>query len=111
VGETRSLVVNIKRTPLECHGSGISHWSYSNTGYVVLGILTSKLAGMHWSEFQKQRIFEPLEMTTARVICESDIVANPSGAESGGRGEHPPSPTPGRIPFRSMLQKEIASQL
>jgi len=53
-----------------------TQWSYSNTGYTILGILTSKLADMHWSEFQKQRIFEPAGMTTARVISESDIVKN-----------------------------------
>lgn len=53
-----------------------SQWSYCNTGYMILGILTSKLTDMHWSEFQKQRIFEPAGMTTARVISESDIVKN-----------------------------------
>jgi len=53
-----------------------SQWSYCNTGYMILGILTSKLTGMHWSEFQKQRIFEPAGMTTARGISESDIVKN-----------------------------------
>jgi CubicO group peptidase (beta-lactamase class C family) len=42
-----------------------SQWSYCDTGYMILGILTSKLAGMHWSEYQKQRIFEPAGMTTA----------------------------------------------
>ena len=62
------------RVPLEFEPG--TQWSYSNTGYMVLGILTSKLAGMHWSKFQKLRIFEPLGMTTARVIRESDIVEN-----------------------------------
>jgi CubicO group peptidase (beta-lactamase class C family) len=62
------------KVPLEFEPG--TQWSYSNTGYTVLGILTSKLADMHWSEFQKQRIFEPLGMTTARVISESEIVMN-----------------------------------
>lgn len=53
-----------------------SQWSYSNSGYLVLGILTSKLSGKHWSEFQKERIFAPLGMTTTQVITESDIVKN-----------------------------------
>lgn len=51
-----------------------TQWSYSNSGYAILGVLTSKLAGMHWSEFQRQRIFAPLGMTTTRVITEADIV-------------------------------------
>ena len=65
-----------------------SQWSYCNTGYMILGILTSKLTDMHWSEFQKQRIFEPAGMTTARVISESDIIKNRAdGYERNEEGE------------------------
>ena len=65
-----------------------SQWSYCNTGYMILGILTSKLTGMHWSEFLKQRIFEPAGMTTARGISESDIVKNRAdGYEKNEEGE------------------------
>jgi CubicO group peptidase (beta-lactamase class C family) len=53
-----------------------TQWSYSNSGYVTLGLLTSRLAGMHWSAFQAERLFEPLGMATARVISERDIVEN-----------------------------------
>ncbi len=53
-----------------------TQWSYSNSGYVTLGLLTSKLAGQHWSEFQAERLFRPLGMTTTRVISEKDIVRN-----------------------------------
>jgi len=53
-----------------------TQWSYSNSGYLVLGLLTSKLAGKHWSEFQKERIFVPLGMTTTQVISERDLVKN-----------------------------------
>ena len=65
-----------------------SQWSYSNTGYLILGILTSELTGMHWSEFLKQRIFEPAGMTTARLISESDIIKNRAdGYERNEEGE------------------------
>jgi CubicO group peptidase (beta-lactamase class C family) len=51
-------------------------WSYSNSGYVVLGALIGKLAGgAHWSAFMAQRIFGPAGMTSARLISEADIVA------------------------------------
>ena len=53
-----------------------TQWSYSNSGYLILGLLTSKLAGKHWSEFQAERLFVPLGMTTTRVITEKDIVRN-----------------------------------
>jgi len=65
-----------------------SQWGYSNTGYLILGILASELTGMHWSEFLKQRIFEPAGMTTARVISESDIIKNRAdGYERNADGE------------------------
>lgn len=32
-----------------------TQWSYSNSGYLILGLLSSKLAGKHWSEFQAER--------------------------------------------------------
>ena len=65
-----------------------SQWSYCNAGYMILGILTSKLTDMHWSEFLKQRIFEPAGMTTARVISESDIIKNRAdGYERNEEGE------------------------
>ena len=62
----------IKRIPIEFEPG--TQWSYSNTGYLLLGILTSRLAGKHWSEFLAERLFEPLGMTTTRVISERDIV-------------------------------------
>jgi len=65
-----------------------SQWSYCNTGYIILGVLTSKLTGMHWSAFLKQRILEPAGMTTARVISEADIIKNRAdGYERNEEGE------------------------
>jgi CubicO group peptidase (beta-lactamase class C family) len=65
-----------------------TQWSYSNSGYLILGLLTTKLAGEHWSEFQSQRIFKPLGMDTTRVISEADIVPNRSaGYELDAKGE------------------------
>lgn len=65
-----------------------TQWSYSNTGYVILGLLTSRLAGKHWSDFQAERIFAPLGMTTTRVITEKDLVKNrAAGYELDAQGE------------------------
>jgi CubicO group peptidase (beta-lactamase class C family) len=52
-----------------------SDWSYSNTGYVVLGVLIHKVTGEFYGDFLHQRIFTPLGMKT-RVISESDIIPN-----------------------------------
>jgi CubicO group peptidase (beta-lactamase class C family) len=62
----------MQKLPLEFEPG--TQWSYSNSGYLVLGILTSKIAGKHWSDFQAERIFAPLGMKTTRVISERDLV-------------------------------------
>jgi CubicO group peptidase (beta-lactamase class C family) len=49
---------------------------YSNIGYVTLGLLISKVTGKFYGEFLKQRIFDPLGMSTARIISEADIILN-----------------------------------
>jgi CubicO group peptidase (beta-lactamase class C family) len=68
------LLKVMMKLPLEFEPG--TQWSYSNSGYLVLGLLTSKLAGKHWGEFQAERIFQPLGMATTRVISEKDIVKN-----------------------------------
>jgi len=51
-------------------------WDYSNVGYVILGILISKVTGNFYGEFLREKVFGPLGMSTARVISEADIVPN-----------------------------------
>jgi CubicO group peptidase (beta-lactamase class C family) len=51
-------------------------WQYSNTGYLVLGVLVSKVSGEFYGDFLTKRIFQPLDMKTARIISEADIISN-----------------------------------
>jgi len=37
-------------------------WSYSNSGYVVLGLIVAKVSGKPYSEFLGERMFTPLKM-------------------------------------------------
>ena len=53
-------------------------WSYSNTGYLLLGILIHRVTGAFYGEFLRDRIFAPAGMTTTRIISEADIVPNRS---------------------------------
>jgi len=51
-------------------------WSYSNTGYVLLGILLGKVAGSRWGDFVQERIFDRIGMETARIVSDTDIIPN-----------------------------------
>jgi CubicO group peptidase (beta-lactamase class C family) len=51
-------------------------WSYSNTGYVLLGFLIERVTGRFYGDLLAERVFEPLGMDATRVISEADIVPN-----------------------------------
>lgn len=53
-----------------------TQWAYSNTGYLLLGVLIHRVSGKFYGDVLKERIFKPLGMPLARVISESDIVLN-----------------------------------
>jgi CubicO group peptidase (beta-lactamase class C family) len=52
-----------------------TQWSYSNSGYVVLGLIVAKVSGQPFPEFLHQRIFAPFQMdhTLAYVKGQNEI--------------------------------------
>ena len=62
-------------------------WSYSNLGYVTLGILIHKVTGEFYGDFLQQRIFRPLGMNTTRIINEADIIPNRAAGYRLVKGE------------------------
>ena len=62
-------------------------WSYSNTGYVLLGILIRKVTGEFYGDFLHERIFQPLGMNSTRIISEADIIPNRSSGYRLEKGE------------------------
>ena len=68
------LYEHAKRIPLAFQPG--EKWSYSNLGYLMLGILIHKASGKFYGDFLQERVFKPLNMTTARVISEADIIPN-----------------------------------
>lgn len=50
--------------------------SYSNAGYMLLGLLVKQVGGQSYSDLLKARVFGPLGMHTAGLIDDRGIVAN-----------------------------------
>lgn len=51
-----------------------ARWSYSNSGYVLLGLVVRKASGEPWDAFLKRRVFDPLGMTETRRDTPDEIV-------------------------------------
>lgn len=64
-----------------------TNWSYSNLGFLTLGILIHKVTGEFYGDFLQQRIFRPLGMNSTRIISEADIVPNRSAGYRLVKGE------------------------
>lgn len=62
-------------------------WSYSNLGYLTLGIVIHKVTGEFYGDFLQERIFRPLDMRTTRIINEADIIPNRSAGYRLLKGE------------------------
>jgi D-alanyl-D-alanine carboxypeptidase len=43
-------------------------WHYSNTGYILLGMILEKVTGQSLAELYQERIFDPLDMESAILI-------------------------------------------
>ena len=79
------LLAKVAVTPLAFQPG--DKWSYSNLGYLTLGILIGKVTGTFYGDFLQERIFKPLGMTTARIISEADILTNRAAGYRLVKGE------------------------
>ncbi len=52
------------------------NWKYSNTGYMILGIIIKKVSGKFYGDLLDQYIFIPLRMKTAGVVDARKIIPN-----------------------------------
>ena len=63
-------------------------WDYSNSGYVLLGLIVQKISGQTFPDFLGKRIFQPLGMTnTVAYVRGTNQVANRAYGHSRESGE------------------------
>ena len=51
-------------------------FEYSNSSYLLLGIIIGMMTGKLHADYIRENIFEPLGMKTARIVSDADIVPN-----------------------------------
>ena len=62
-------------------------WAYSNSGYVILGLIVAKVSGISYPEFLERRIFAPLQMrNTLAYQKEKNEIPQRSFGHSRERG-------------------------
>lgn len=68
------LIKEAERYPLDFQPG--SKWRYSNTGYMLLGVIIKKVTGKFYGDLLQEFIFTPLNMTTAGVCDARKIIPN-----------------------------------
>ena len=72
-------------------------WQYSNTNYVIAGLIVEKVAGMPLVDFLRQHIFTPLRMTSVMITDEGALgPGDPQRYERFGLGPPRIAPKEGR---------------
>jgi len=89
---------------LEMDFSPGEQWSYSNSGYVLLGAIIEKVSGRSYADFVEKNIFEPLGMNNSHYGGSQLIPGRASGYQAIEDGYT-------NAPFLSMTQPHAAGSL
>ncbi len=68
----------VKTLPMEFNTG--DHFSYNQTGYVIIGKIITKLSGMHFTKFIEERQFKVVGMKQTRFGDSYDVIPNSAGA-------------------------------
>jgi len=77
------LVARFRDKPLDFQPG--EKWSYSNSGYVLLGYLIEKVSGKSYSDFVQQNIFAPLGMKDSGYDSNSAVIERRAAGYSRGK--------------------------
>jgi len=61
-----------------------THFSYSNTNYVLLALIIEKISGKTFPEYMRQNLFEPLQMKNTYVFTLADSLTATSSFDWNG---------------------------
>lgn len=73
-----------------------TRWQYSNTGYVVAGMIAEKVSGQSLITYLRRKIFDPLGMTSVRDQDDTNTPAFPAGYKRDALGPVRVARQPGR---------------
>lgn len=62
-------------------------WSYSNSGYILLGAVIEKVTGQPWARTLQQQFFDPLQLTQTRYGDNAPVIAGRAAGYTTDRGE------------------------
>jgi D-alanyl-D-alanine carboxypeptidase len=103
--DAQAILDRWARRPLDFEPG--TEWQYSNTNYVIAGLIAEKAAGVPLWQFLNARIFGPLGIATATNIDERGLPqADPTGYFRYALG--PPRPAPKEGPGWLFAAGEIA---
>jgi CubicO group peptidase (beta-lactamase class C family) len=72
-------------------------WQYSNTNYVIAGVIAEKVARMPLLKFLQERVFKPLQMTSVTDIDQERLTeSDPTGYLRFALGPLRPAPKEGK---------------
>jgi CubicO group peptidase (beta-lactamase class C family) len=63
-----------------------TRWNYSNTGYAMLGVMISRVTGVPYWDFLRERVFDPAGMPTIRINTATEIVPHRARGYMPGPG-------------------------
>jgi CubicO group peptidase (beta-lactamase class C family) len=78
------LVARFRDKPLDFAPG--EKWSYSNSGYVLLGYLIEKISGQSYATFVQENIFTPLGMKDSGYDSNSKIIPHRASGYTSDRG-------------------------
>jgi len=79
----QEMIELVSEKPLDFHPG--TNWSYSNTGYILLGMIIERTSGLAYNDFLKKNVLDPLGMTNSGYDRATEIIKERA---SGYQEEH-----------------------